>query len=158
MDALGLITASTKTPPMDPVNNDPCSSSVTKAPYKCHEDARESSIRPLGLTHDDIQDSYAPTLERLFCPGSGNSPLWDHPLTLDGIADYTAESAALTGFESTPELSLLICHSPRHIVSERGPATWAAKRSADCAREALGEHRTERDRSFDVCLKVPAKI
>jgi pimeloyl-ACP methyl ester carboxylesterase len=57
----------------------------------------------------DIQDSYGPVLEKLAAnntvigpdyPGSGQSPLWDHPLTLDEIADYIVASAVHAGVES----------------------------------------------------------
>ncbi|WP_334663118.1 alpha/beta hydrolase [Streptomyces cyaneofuscatus] len=57
----------------------------------------------------DIQDSYGPVIERLAAvstvvgpdlPGSGNCPLPQGPLTLDGTADHLVASAVRAGVES----------------------------------------------------------
>ncbi|MFJ7062876.1 alpha/beta fold hydrolase [Streptomyces griseobrunneus] len=57
----------------------------------------------------DIQDSYGPVIERLTAvstvvgpdfPGSGNCPLPQGRLTLDGTADYLVASAVRAGVES----------------------------------------------------------
>lgn len=57
----------------------------------------------------DIEDSYGPILESLAgrrtvvgpdYPGSGNNPVPDRPLTLDGLADHIVESAVQSGVHS----------------------------------------------------------